>query len=107
MRLALLDPPRLRRSRFLAVHGQIDDEAGTLTHLRVGEDETTGLFDNPVNRGKPESGAFADLLGREEGFPNLAEYNGGYPRARVGDRERAIVGDREDVGSELGHLVRL
>src|SRR6185369_6852814 len=53
------------RPGFLAVHGQIDDEAGPFADLRVRENEPAGLFDYTVDGRKSEAGSLADLLGRE------------------------------------------
>ena len=75
--------------------------------LRIGEDEAARLLDDAVDRREAEAGALAHLLGGEERLEDLAEHAGRNAAAGVGDRQRAVVGDRQDVGAELRDLVRL
>ena len=64
---------RLAGARFLAVDGQIDDEARALADLGIGEDEAARLLDDAVDGRQPEAGPLPHLLGREERLENLAE----------------------------------
>ena len=75
--------------------------------FEFGEDEAARLLDDAVDRREPEAGPLADLLGREEWLEDLAEHVRRDPAAGVGDRKRAVIGDRQDVRAELGDLVRL
>ena len=84
---------------------QIDDEARSLADLGIGEDEAARLLDDAVDGRKAKAGALADFLGREEGLEHLAEHVRRDAAAGVGDRQRRIIGDRQDVGAKLGDLV--
>jgi hypothetical protein len=70
------------RPRFLAVDRQIDDEAGPLPDLGIGEDEAARLLDDAVDGRQAEAGALADFLGGEEGLEDLAEHVGAQCRSR-------------------------
>src|SRR3546814_1372780 len=80
---------RLWRGRIAvgAVDRQIDRKARPLPRLAVGEDEARRLFDDSIDGRKPEPGALADVLGREEGFENLGQHVGRYTGAGVADRK--------------------
>src|SRR5204863_4607950 len=95
------------RSGFLAMDWQIDDKAGALVDLRIGEDEATRLFDDAVHGGKAKTGPLPYLLGSEERLEDLAQHARRDPRTRVGNRQRAVIGDRQNIGTELRNLVRL
>ena len=75
--------------------------------LGVGEDVAARLLDDAVDGRQAKAGALADFLGGEERLEHLAEHVGRDAAAGVGDRQGRIIGDRQDVGAELGDLVGL
>ena len=97
--LRLADPARRCCACLFAMDRQIDDEAGSLPHFGVGEDESARLLDDAIDGGKPEPRSLADLLGGEERLKNLAQDTRRNAAASVGNRESAVVSDRQDVGA--------
>jgi hypothetical protein len=95
---------RRRLRRLGAVDGQIDDEARPLPFGRLGEDEAARLLDDAVDGREPEAGALADLLGGEERLEDLGEEVRRDAGAGVGDPQRGIVGDRQDLAAHPAHV---
>ena len=92
-----------------AMPRQENIERRALAFLRVDIDEAAGLLDDTVHGRKPETGALADFLGREERLEDLVDDIGWDSGAgiRYGDphvvrRRHALVG--EMTGFLRGHV---
>src|SRR5207245_8485914 len=92
---------------FLAVDRQVDDEARPLTGFRIRKNEAARLLDDAIDRGKTEARTLADLLRREKRFKDLAQNVPRNAGPRISAGKGRVVGDRQDVRAELGHLVGL
>ena len=101
-----LGGPRTPGLRLDLMGGAVDGEARPLAHLGIGEDVAARLFDDAIDGRKSQARALADFLGREEGLEDLAEDAWRNAGAGVGNRQRCIIGNRQDVGPKLGDLVR-
>ncbi len=53
--------------------GQVDRERRSLARLAVDVDEAVVLLDDAVDRGQPEAGALADVLGGEERLEEVGQ----------------------------------
>ena len=78
-------------ARFGNMARQEDAERRALVRLGVDVDETAGLLDDAVDRGKSEPGAFADFLGRKERLKDLVDDLGRNAGAGVADLDPHIV----------------
>src|SRR5260221_2852202 len=60
----------LARWRAL-IEREVELEGGALTRLRIEPDVAAGLAHDSIDRGQPEPGPEADVLGREERFEHV------------------------------------
>ncbi len=70
--------------------GEVNLKCGSLAWLANACDVSMVVFDNTVNHGKAQAGAFPDFLGGEEGIKDI--FQGGFihPLTRVVNREENI-----------------
>src|SRR5690348_3810300 len=66
-------------------------EASALAGRGVQRDEAAALLDDAVNGGETEAGAFAGLLGGEEGFENTGLCGVVHAAACVGDADKNVM----------------
>src|SRR3546814_21056497 len=78
------------RSLALGRARQPDLDPRTLAQLALDIDRPARLLGEALDHRKTEAGAFADILGGEDGFEHLLQYFGRDAAAAVGDREQHI-----------------
>src|SRR5579863_5038196 len=93
----------MRRGQTLGGAREIDLKSGATAGFAISHDVAIILFDDAVDHGKAQAGAFSYFLGGEEGLKNMGEDVRIHAYARVTDGkhdERARLGAQvlADVG---------
>src|SRR5262252_1755544 len=76
---------------MLEYAGQVDAEAAAFAYRAVHPDISAALFDDSVDHGQPQTGAFAEFFGGEEGFKNMGLCFFIHPQTVVGDGKHDVT----------------
>ena len=87
------------------VPGQVDLEGRALARLAVDVDEAVVLLDDAVDRGQPQAGAFAHLLGGEKRLEDVVQGLLVHAAAVVAHRQQHILaGDKPGMVGAVGFV---